>query len=131
MRSVIRLVAIVALLVMSGSAAPGQTTATSRVMREKLMHADKILEAIMTSDYIALERHSVDLARATESPGWFVLKSPEYARHSSAFVRATDDLVDAAKHRDLDAAAQRYVTLTLTCFDCHRYVKRNRMALGK
>jgi hypothetical protein len=128
MRTPLRLAAIFLVFVMSGSAALGQTVATKRVMREKLAHANKILEAIMTSDYVALEHHSAELGRATQSPGWFVLRSPEYATHSAAFVRANDDLVDAAKRRDLDAAAQRYVALTLTCFDCHRYVKNSRIA---
>lgn len=127
MKTSFRLVTILVLLVLSGPAAPGQTVATGRVMREKLTDAQKILEAIMTSDYVALERHSADLARLTETQAWSVLKSPEYARQSVAFVQAAEDLADAAKRRDLDAAATDYMTLTMTCFDCHRYVKNTRI----
>jgi hypothetical protein len=57
-----------------------------------------------------------------------VLKTPEYSRQSEAFVRATEDLVAAAKHRDLDLAAMHYVSLTMSCYQCHRYVKNARIA---
>ena len=79
---------------------------------------------------LALERHSTDLARLTESQRWLVLKSPEYVQPSAAFVRAAEDLVEAAKHRDIDAAALDYVSLALKCFECHRYVnvKNSRIA---
>ena len=127
MKTSFRLATILVLLALSGSAAPGQTVATGRVMREKLTDAQKILEALMTSDYMTLERHSADLARLTQTQAWSVLKSPEYARQSSAFVQAAEDLVDAAKRRDLDAAAMHFMTTTQTCFECHRYVKNSRI----
>lgn len=128
MKTSIRLALAVVLLMASGSPAPGQTPALGNVMREKLMHSQRILGAIMTSDYATLERESAALVRATESPAWSVLKTPEYRRQSEAFLRASDDLVQAAKQRDLDAAAMNYVSLTLTCFQCHRYVKDARIA---
>ena len=127
MRTWFRLATMLVLLGLSGSPAPGQTVATGRVMREKLTDAQKILEALMTSDYASLDRHSADLARLTPTQAWSVLKSPEYARQSIAFVPAAEDLADAAKRRDLDAAATHYITMTETCFDCHRFVKNSRI----
>ena len=53
--------------------------------------------------------------------------SPEYNRQSGAFLRAIDDLRDAAG-MDLDGAASSYMSLTLTCFQCHRYIKNRRIA---
>jgi cytochrome c556 len=115
-------------LVLLGSGLDGQTVATGRVMREKLMHSQRILEAILTSNFDLLERESTALSKATEAPGWFVLEGPEYQRQSAAFLRATRDLVEAAKERDLDAAANHYTTLTMTCYQCHRYMKNARIA---
>ena len=117
-----------ALLAGSVAAVPAQTPDTGRLMREKLTHSQKILEAIMTSDFASLQRESAALVRATELPAWSVLKSPEYLRQSAAFVRANQDLQDAAKARDLDAAALDYVALTLTCFQCHKHIKGIRIA---
>jgi hypothetical protein len=114
--------------VLLGSGLDGQTVATGRVMREKLMHSQRILEAILTSNFGLRERESTALSKATEAPGWFVLEGPEYQRQSAAFLRATRDLVEAAKERDLDAAANYYTTLTMTCYQCHRYMKNARIA---
>jgi cytochrome c556 len=120
--------AIVVGFVFLGSGLDGQTVATGRVMREKLMHSQRILEAILVSNFDLLERESTALSKATEAPGWFVLEGPEYQRQSAAFLRATRDLVEAAKERDLDAAANHYTTLTMTCYQCHRYMKNARIA---
>jgi len=120
---------ILALVVVSGLEVPAQTPATGRLMRQKLAHSQKILEAILTSDFALLDRESSALAQVTKSPAWAVFYNPEYTRHSGAFLRAIDDLRDAAKGADLDGAASSYVSLTLTCFQCHRYMKNRRIAM--
>lgn len=123
---------VCAALVLGASASTsGQTAATRALMREKLALSDKVLEAVMTSDYAALERDAHALARLTEKPGWTVLTTPEYARYSSAFVSAVQELAAAAKDRDLDNAALRYTTMTMACYQCHRYVKNARVATSR
>ena len=100
-----------------------------RVMRDKLDHAQQILAAVVTSDWPALERQSRDLLRVAENPVWAAtFKTPMYARQSEAFLRATQDLVEAAQRRDLEVAPIAYVSLTLTCVQCHRYTARARVA---
>jgi hypothetical protein len=106
----------------------GQGPALNNIMREKLGHAQKILEAVVTSDWIALETHSRELERLTRDPRWMVLRHPDYARHSSAFVRAVEDLHLAAAQRDLERAPQAYVAVTLQCVACHRDLARERLA---
>lgn len=96
-------------------------------MREKLVHAQKILEAVVTSDWVSLETHSRQLERLTEDPRWTVLKYPEYAKHSTAFKRAVQDLHAAAVRRDLDKAPEAYNAVTLKCVECHRYLARARI----
>jgi hypothetical protein len=128
-RTSIGLLLIAAMLAVSVATLPAQTAGTGRVMRDKLTHAQKIMEAIMTSDFALLDQESAALVRATELPAWSVLKSPEYLRQSAAFVLASQDLRDAAKARDLDAAALDYMALTLTCFQCHKHIKGMRIAV--
>jgi hypothetical protein len=98
------------------------------VMREKLDHAHHILEAVVTSDWVGLETHTRELERLTNDPRWQILKYPEYAQHSAAFVRAVQDLHSAAAQRDLDKTPKAYVTMTLQCVECHRYLARARVA---
>jgi hypothetical protein len=106
----------------------GQTSATRKVMRDKLDLSHHVLAAVMTSDLAALERDSAALARVTERPGWMVLTTPEYVRYSGAFVAAAQELAQAAKDHDLDAASVRYASMTMACYQCHRYVKNTRVA---
>lgn len=124
----LRMVVVVPAVALGLSATPTQGPAVAGVMREKLGHAQKLLEAVVTSDWVSLETHSQALERLTEDPRWAVLKYPEYARHSTAFVRAIQDLHRAAAQRDLDKTPQAYVAVTLTCVACHRYLARARIA---
>lgn len=116
------------LLLTTGAAPHGQTAATSRVMREKMAHSQQVLRAIMVSDLDQLAMESAALVRLTKDDGWQVLTSPEYLRQSARFVEAVEDLVADAKARDLDSAAVSYTTMTMRCYQCHRYLKGIRIA---
>ena len=120
--------AIGVLLVLSGVVASAQTPATGRVMREKLGHSQKILEAILTSNFPQLERESAALSKATQSSAWMVLRGPEYVTQSQRFLKSLQALDTAARERDLDAAMKNYMELTTSCFGCHRYMKDKRIA---
>ena len=116
-------------LVLWTAVAFAQERELKRVMHDKLEHAQQMLAAVVTSDWPALERQSRDLLRVTENPAWAAaFKTPMYARQSEAFLRATQDLVEAAQRRDLEVAPIAYVSLTLTCVQCHRYTARARVA---
>jgi hypothetical protein len=119
---------VVFFAVFSFAASAAQGPPLDRVMRDKLQRSQKILEAVVTSDWSSLEANSRELLRLTEDPRWIVLQYPEYARHSQAFRRAVTDLQAAAAARDLDKAPQAYFAVTLSCIDCHRYVARARVA---
>jgi ABC-type sugar transport system substrate-binding protein len=129
-RSIVLLLVTILAAGSSGSAAM-QTAATGRLMREKLGHAQRVLEALTTSDYALLERESTALSQATKQLGWMVLKTPQYSRQSDAFLRASEDLLAAAKAHDLDLAAMHYMSLTMSCYQCHRYVKNQRIATAR
>ena len=98
------------------------------VMHEKLTRSQKILEAVVTSDWVALETNARELERLTGDPRWTALKYPEYARHSNAFVRAVNALHQAAVQRDLEKTPTAFTNMTLQCVECHRYLARARTA---
>jgi hypothetical protein len=128
MKNAVRLLLILLLVAVSSQAGFGQTPATRRVMREKLGHSQKILEAILTSNFTLLETESAALTKVTQSPAWTVLQGPEYLRQSEAFLKSLRELGAAARDRDLDTAVSRYTALTTSCFACHRYMKDRRLA---
>ena len=122
------IVVLATALVGAGATSALQGPEVKHVMRLKLEHSQKILEAVVTSDWVGLELESRELERLTEDPRWTALKYKEYARHSNAFVRAIQDLHRAAAQRDLDATPRAYVAVTLQCVECHRYLARARIA---
>lgn len=125
-RSVALIGAIVGMTGLTGARSQGPELTT--VMREKLVHTQRILEAVVTSDWASLETHSSALEQLTNDPRWMVLKYPEYATHSTAFVRAVQELHKAALRRDPDEAPKAYINVTLQCVGCHRYLARARIA---
>jgi hypothetical protein len=120
---------VVALSAFLGLAArPIQNNELKSIMREKLDHTEKILEAVVTSDWVRLETQSRALEQLTKDPRWMGLKYPEYGRYSGAFIQAVQDLHRAAERRDLEQTPQAYVAVTLRCVECHRYLARARIA---
>lgn len=105
-----------------------QGPALSRVMREKLLRSQGILDAVVTSNWRALESHTRELEQLTTTTGWTVLRYPEYAKESSAFVDALRDLRRVAELHDSDKATEAYVAVVHRCVGCHKQVARSRMA---
>jgi hypothetical protein len=114
--------------IFSLAAMPGQGPALDRVMRQKLQYAQKILEAVVISDWSSLEANSRDLERLTRDPSWTILRYPEYAKRSAAFADAIRVLHTVAAQRDLEATPRAYIEVTLQCVECHRYLARARIA---
>jgi cytochrome c556 len=110
----------------AGLSSSAQTAPVHRVMRDKLEHSQKVLEAVVTSNWAQLDREARALAKATQDPAWSVLQMPEYVRYSQAFLRATDNLTAAAEQRDLEAASLGFISLSTSCVSCHRYLSRAR-----
>lgn len=130
MNSVTTRVGLVILLVLGSvtTEVASQTVRLKQVMREKLAQSEKLLEAVVTSNWAELARRSQTLEELTNDPAWMALKTPEYVRQSSAFAQAAHDLLEAAGRRDQEAAPLAYLSLTLSCVRCHQYIARARIA---
>jgi len=118
----------IAVLLLAAGAAHAQTARTAPMMREKLVHAQRVLEALTTSDYRMLDSESAALARIAESPRWADLKTRELRGYTDNFLKTIADLAAASKRRDLDAAAASYSTMVGTCYECHQHLKTTRIA---
>ena len=108
--------------------AGGQTPRTGAMMREKLAHAQKVLEALTTSNQKLLQTESAALERITQSPRWDELRMTELQGYTDAFLKAVHELNAAAERRDIDAAAVQYAAMTTACVRCHRRLKDLRIA---
>ena len=123
-----RISGMVVMLLLAAGAADSQTARTAPLMRDKLVHAQSLLEALTTSNFELLTRESAALTRIAESPRWAELKTRELKPQTDSFLKAVADLAAATKVRDLDAAALDYNALVTSCYQCHKRLKDMRIA---
>ena len=118
----------IAALMLCASTASAQTARTGRLMREKLQHSQRILQAVTTSDWALLERETQALTAITKSPTWAEVMRPEFRPYADGFQKALADLSAAAARRDYDSAGRSYLALTGACLTCHKHVMNSRIA---
>lgn len=97
-------------------------------MRAKLGHSQKILEGLTTDNFEVISKNAQDLSLLSLAASWQVLQTQDYMEQSREFRRAADALKDAAKKKNLDAAALAYMDVTMKCITCHKYVRGIRLA---
>jgi hypothetical protein len=97
------------------------------LMHKKLENSQKVLEGITTQDFKMISSRAAELIEVSKEAGWKVVKTPRYEAYSNDFRAEAEDLMKAAKEKNVDAAALAYVDLTLTCVKCHKYVREERM----
>ena len=97
-------------------------------MRAKLLHSQKVLEGLTTNKMDLVAKNSQQIALLSQSANWRVLQTPEYLQRSIEFRRAVNEVTQAAKDDNLDGAALGYVSMTMKCIECHRYVRSVKQA---
>jgi len=94
-------------------------------MKAKRERAHALLDALTAGDYSALGRNAeVLVAIADMRVFTAAYKSEEYQYQAKAFKHAADDLLAAAKAKNLDAAALAYSDITRTCVKCHTHFRK-------
>ena len=116
-------VGLVTWVVIAAFAQPHEGLTTKEFMREKLGHSQKALEALALEDFATLAQQSKKLSAMTQEATWEVFQNPDYAQHSATFRRHANALTKAAQDKNLDAATLAYVRLTMSCVDCHKFVR--------
>jgi hypothetical protein len=124
--SILALTASISLMAAGFSSA--QTARTGRLMREKLLHSQRILAALTTSDYGLLQRETQALTDITKNPVWLELMTPDLRPYTNGFTKALADLSAASTRRDYDSAGASYGALTAACIECHKHVMKSRIA---
>lgn len=129
-RTKILLAALAAIVLVGLWYTPGKTQQqnVNTLMKRKLSHAQKVLEGITTEDYDAMAKHAKDLSALSQAAAWQVFQTPEYQYHSARFRQIADSMAKNAEEKNLDGAALDYVRMTMSCVECHKYVRGARVA---
>lgn len=99
-------------------------------MRKKLEASNDILEGLATDDTDLIEKGATKLSEMSATEHWRVSKDAMYKQFSDEFTRNADKLKEAAKEKNIDRAALRWMDTTMSCIECHRFV-RNVLVVNK
>jgi cytochrome c556 len=119
---------LIALLLACAGISSAQNARTGPLMREKLLHAQRILAGLTTSDYGLLQRETQALTAITRNPVWSELMTADLRPFANDFTKALADLSAASGRRDYDMAGASYSALTTACIQCHKHVMKSRVA---
>jgi len=94
-------------------------------MRKKLEASNKILEGLALEDTDLIKEGASQLAEMSHTEKWLVSQDPMYKQFSNEFRRNALKLVEAANDRNIDRAALRWMDTTMSCIECHRFVRND------
>jgi len=97
-------------------------------MEAKLTDSQDILEGLVTEDFDLIQKGAEHLQAMSKATEWHVIQGPVFAQHSNEFRRTAEKLAAVAKQKNIDGAALTYMHLTMTCIDCHKFVRSTRIA---
>lgn len=98
----------------------------SAFMQAKLTHSEKTLEGLAKGDFELIAKHSQAISLLCVDEQWSVLKTPEYQERSNEFRRNVDAITNAARKKNLEGATLAYVSATMNCVSCHKYVRESK-----
>lgn len=97
--------------------------ARKKFMRGKLSSNQKIVEGLSLKNFDLIGQGAEGVTALVKGQHWFVLDTPEYRDYSKQMETSARRLHEAAKAKNIEAAALRYFDLTLNCIDCHEYLE--------
>jgi cytochrome c556 len=106
----------------------GQDKGNREFMRAKLKHSQEIIEGLAVENFDQIAKNAQQLSSLSQAMGWQVFPTEEYVLQSREFRRAVDALRNQAKEKNLEGAALAYFDVTMKCINCHKYVRKIRMA---
>ena len=110
----------------------GRPTSTLSVfMRKKLQASSQILEGLTVEDLDIVVKGANTLNRISSAERWRIHNDVMYKQFSGEFQRMTRELIAAAEDDNLDKAALKWMDLTMSCIECHRYVRNNLVVVGE
>lgn len=93
-------------------------------MHQKMDASNQVLEGLLTEDYKLIEKGGRKFREMGAAEKWRVSNDMMYRSHSEDFQRNVDKLIESAsKAESIDRIALAWFDTTLSCIDCHRWVR--------
>ena len=112
--------------VWSVGAEQNQAPSRAEFMRRKLDFSKLVLEGITLEDYDKVARGGKALLLLSQAAEWEVPtipNVPDYVVKTRQFQDLAEDLMKKARDKNLDGSTLAYLRLTMSCVECHKYVR--------
>lgn len=94
-----------------------------KVMRKKLVWSQQMLEGLAIEDFKRIKKNADELGKLTESEQWRVSTDERYRQLSRDLRTKASQASRMADQSNLDGAALSYVQITISCVECHKWVR--------
>lgn len=94
-----------------------------QLMQKKLEHSREVLAGLSTEDFARVAENAQALERLTNQQ-WVAVESEPYRMHLKNFRFAASELHRFAGDKNLEGATLAYLQMTMSCIDCHKYLRR-------
>jgi hypothetical protein len=94
-------------------------------MRQKLTHANAILEGLTLENYGLVLTNSVSLKSMSITNVFVTLGNRQYQAEVTNFQAQVDALISAAKANELQQSTEAYTQVTKRCVSCHKQFRRD------
>ena len=108
----------------------GEAKALHKFMREKLEASNLVLEGLTTENFELIEKGAATMQRISSAEQWQISNDAMYRQHSAQFRRVVEQLQKKAKEKQLEGAALAWIEGTMSCIECHKWV-RSTLVAGK
>lgn len=113
-------------LTLTRAGQPNPARSRREFMRQKLDFSKDVLEGLSLEQFASIERSAKALKKLSEAAEWEVPTIPnatDYVAQTTEFQRNCDDLLKQAKARNIDGATLAYLKVTMSCVQCHKFVR--------
>lgn len=93
------------------------------LMRRKLEHTRGMMEGLATEDFALIQKHAKLMNDLATLEQWSRPESPRYRAQLNIFWSANKEMMRHAKDKNLDGAALSYTQMTLSCVNCHKFLR--------
>jgi hypothetical protein len=93
------------------------------LMKKKLELSQQMLGALSVNDLDKAGKLAEGLLNVRSALSWRVIKTEMYDTLSDDFARSLKGITKAAKEKNYEAAKLNYLGMTMSCFNCHTYVR--------
>jgi hypothetical protein len=92
-------------------------------MQRKLFYSQKVLEGLCTENFTLIRENAENMRAMTDDKHFPDYKHEAYKAFMMKFQKSAKTLQEAAINKDLDGAVYAYHDVTVSCVECHRWVR--------